>query len=347
MAARSVGPVDGVKVVKYENVRLQRVLGKGAFAEAHLAHCDNPNVNNPVVVKRLNQPVDAQAKNLLVKEAKLLSGLRHENIVRLYGICDGPFAIILEYMVFTFNPFRCQNRPAPVNTVDKFLQNISQLAIQDTRFDHVIPVIAGDVAKGLHYLHNQGIAHRDLKPCNILISNQHYCDLNDSVERDRQKSARPVICKLADFGESRSQMIQTNKANDPATNRGWRGTIPFMAPEIFFPDTANDRNKRSLQDLKRIDIWALGLVFYCLVNPSVIYPYSRDGTGVDDLITMHRERRHPSADPIYEPRRAAVWSNVQKAYQACTKHDPLKRSTASRVLVILQGDSPIGGREMG
>ncbi|KAK2549695.1 Mitogen-activated protein kinase kinase kinase 2 [Acropora cervicornis] len=338
MAAWSPGPVDGVKVVKYENLRFQRFLGRGAFAEAHLAHCDNPNVNNPVVVKRLNQPVDAYAKNLFVKEAKLLSGLRHENIVRFYGICDGPFAIILEYLVFTFNPFWCQNTPAPVNTVDKFLQNISQLPIQDTRFDHVIPVIADDAAKGLCYLHNQGIAHRDIKPCNILISNQHYCYLNDSVERDRQKSARPVICKLADFGESRSQMIQTERANDPATNRGWRGTISFMAPEIFFPEGANDGNKRSLQDLKMIDIWAIGLVFYCLVNPGVIYPYARDAIGVDDLFNIHRERRHPSADPSYEPRRATVWSNVQKAYQACTKHDPSKRSTASQVLGILQDE---------
>ena len=75
MAEWSLGAVDGVKVVKYENLRFQRLLGRGAFAEAHLAHCDNPNLNNPVVVKRLNQPVNDYAKNLFVKEAKLLSGL--------------------------------------------------------------------------------------------------------------------------------------------------------------------------------------------------------------------------------------------------------------------------------
>lgn len=335
--------VDGVDIVNYGKLRLQRLLGRGSFAEAYLAHYDNPNVINPVVVKRIHQQVDVHAKRLFLKEAKLLSGLRHENVVRMYGICDGPLVIILEYMVFKFKPFQVQNTE-PVSTVDKFLLEVSKLPISDTRFDHLIPVIAGDVAKGLAYLHNQEIAHRDLKPCNILISNQHYCDLSDDAEMKRRRSDIPVICKLADFRESRSNMLQTDRINNPSTENGWRGTVLFMAPEIFLPEKLHHGNKFSLQDLMRIDIWALGLVFYSLVNPSDLCPYARDASlrGVADLIMIHRQQKHPSGDPRYEHKRVTVWSYVHNAFQACTKHDPSKRLTASQALVVLHSDRPTG-----
>ena len=69
--------------------------------------------------------------------------------------------------------------------------------------------IASDIAGGLLYLHGKGIAHRDLKPANVLVSNHHYRE-----EKDRDKLAyawshQPVICKLTDFGESRSLVLQT------------------------------------------------------------------------------------------------------------------------------------------
>ena len=52
--------------------------------------------------------------------------------------------------------------------------------------------------------------HRDLKPPNILVSNQHYCQLSDHVEIETISSKMPIVCKLTDFGESRSQDIHTN-----------------------------------------------------------------------------------------------------------------------------------------
>ena len=63
--------------------------------------------------------------------------------------------------------------------------------------------------QGLKYLHSQGIAHRDLKPANVLVGNSHYSSLAmedmGTVFQDR-----PIICKLTDFGESRSQYVQTH-----------------------------------------------------------------------------------------------------------------------------------------
>ena len=337
--------VDGVEIVDYRKLRIERLIGRGGFGEVHLAHYPNPNVTNPVVIKRINQPFDDKAKKLFLKEAKLLTAVRHENIVRMYGICDGPLVIILEYMVFDFKPFL--DRKIEVNTVDRFLSEIAKLLALDDQFDRVIPVIASDVTKGLAHLHDLEIAHRDLKPSNVLISNQHYCYLDDSRELRRQKAARPVICKLADFGESRSQMLQTDRVNDPETSQGWRGTIPFMAPEILLPEGLLQRQKLSLEDLKKVDIWALGLVFYCLVNPSVTYPYDREAENVQDLMILHRQQRRPSSDPMYQLKHTTVWSHVQEAFQACTKYDPSDRSNASQVLVLLHPRHPTSGHTIG
>ena len=68
---------------------------------------------------------------------------------------------------------------------------------------------ATEIISGLAYLHQTGIAHRDLKTANILVSNQHYCSMSVK-SRDLHESyrERPIACKLTDFGESRSLFVQ-------------------------------------------------------------------------------------------------------------------------------------------
>ena len=91
----------------------------------------------------------------------------------------------------------------------------------------------------------------------------------------------------------------------------------------------------SLEDLKRVDIWALGQVFYCLINPGVSYPFEREGADVSQIMLMHRQRKSPSADPKYQPKQTTVWSRVHAAFEACTKHNPSERPSATGVLVVL------------
>ena len=272
-----------------------------------------------------------------MKEAKLLNGLHHENIVRMYGICMNPLTIVMEYVVFDFNSFRHLRRGIKVNTVDMFLSEIAQMSkTEDNGFDHLIPTIAADVAKGLLHLHEHEIAHRDLKPMNILISNQHYSSLQDRQQMKRIKAARPVVCKLADFGESRSQLLQTTGLNDPGTNQVFRGTIAFMAPEILLPEAMVPGRKLSLDDLKKVDIWALGLVFYCLINPATLCPYERDGYQHPiDIINLQRQRKRPSSDPEYQSKQSTVWASVRDAYHACTSHNSSERPRASEVVHLL------------
>jgi len=325
---------DGIKVWDYGKLKIQKQLGRGTFGTVYLAHCDEPEVTNPVVMKVMHQSlaVGDVARKLFMKEAKLLTGLHHENIVRMYGICMDPLTIIMEYVVFDF-----RHQDIKVNTLDMFLSEIAQMSkTEDNGFDHLIPKIAVDVAKGLLHLHEHEIVHRDLKPMNILISNQHYSALQDWQHIRRIKAVRPVVCKLADFGESRSQLLQTTGLNDPGTNQVFRGTIPFMAPEILLPEAMVPGKKLSLDDLKKVDIWALGLVFYCLINPGDLCPYKRDGYQLPiDIINLQRQRKRPSCDPEYHLKQSTVWVRVRDVTHACTNHDPVERPRASEVVNAL------------
>ena len=84
-------------------------------------------------------------------------------------------------------------------------------------FEHVVPVIAKEVAVGLKFLQENGIAHRDLKPANILLSNDHYIHVcGDELEF---KSKNSLGTCLNDIPQIATEMIisyplELNKIRD-------------------------------------------------------------------------------------------------------------------------------------
>ena len=87
-----------------------------------------------------------------------------------------------------------------------------------------------DIALGVEYLHENDIVHHDLKPGNVLTSNEHYSNMDEDGIKDTW-FRNDIVCKLVDFGESRSSVQQTNTICHTMTNNVNRGTIVFMAPE--------------------------------------------------------------------------------------------------------------------
>jgi len=76
--------------------------------------------------------------------------------------------------------------------------------------------------------------HRDLKSENVLVCNRHYTDDNAESSFERSWPVQPLICKLTDFGESRSSVLRT-RANATATRTKnvRRGSLVYRAPETF------------------------------------------------------------------------------------------------------------------
>ena len=115
--------------------------------------------------------------------------------------------------------------------------------------------------------------------------------------------SRPVACKLTDFGESRSLLIQTQIVLVLKTNNVDRGTVVYMAPELPLKEMA------TIDDLRFADIWALGMIFITMINPNLKSPYileirpqrgiSFQGELKSFITSLVRSERYPMQDAKY------------------------------------------------
>ena len=192
----------------------------------------------------------------MAKEIKLLSTMRHDNVIHAAGITIGSqWSILMPYVAFDLSTLGGEGS---VNSLDQLLRSLHECrGVENVaRQTSIFPDIVHGCVKGLHYLHSHDIVHRDLKPKNILVEN----------------SGESVRCKLADFGESRSLLVQTNASFHTHTVLLDRGTIPFEAPEQL----CHKLTEANQCALKRIDIWQLGQVMFCILNPDLRFPFAME-----------------------------------------------------------------------
>jgi len=162
-------------------------FASGAFADVYDAKWRSHDV--AVKALRCMPEIDKQIKQLQL-EANLTIGLHHPNIVRLYGttrMSGNRFGIVME--------------KAELGSLDKCLMSLEL---------ETAAKIALGVIDGLEYVHSKKVAHRDLKPQNILLFGSQ------------------LIPKISDFGVSK--VIQTI-----ITNSAMVGTPKYAAPELLEP----------------------------------------------------------------------------------------------------------------
>ena len=94
-----------------------------------------------------------------------------------------------------------------ISGLDRFLRFLGYFSAE--KMELFFPKISLDLIDGLQFLHSNGIAHRDLKPVNILVSNKHYVNITDAAELNMAIKNNPIQCKLTHFGESTSLIHQT------------------------------------------------------------------------------------------------------------------------------------------
>jgi hypothetical protein len=180
--------------------QLGELLGQGGMGAVYRSF--HPQLNRPVAVKViLGGVADPQIRQRFLREAQVVAGLSHPNIVNIFDVDvqDGQPYIVMDFVAGGSLAKRLASGPMPV----------------DEAIEMLIPL-----AEALDYAHRQGLVHRDLKPANVLL----------------QPDGSPV---LADFGLARA--AQPDTAARITASGMLLGTLAYMAPEQFAGGDADAR----------------------------------------------------------------------------------------------------------
>ena len=276
-------------------------LGNGSFGTVYSA--DYGIEARKVVVKKMKGE-SSDTKRRFLKEAEILSGIKHSNIPTFLGFSDNPYGLMMEFVSFDFNLFGTEKA---VSNLEDFYHFVD-CEFNFEAFSEVLLVCLKDTVMGLEYLHTNNIVHRDLKPSNILVSNLHYQNKEKS-EFEEIYSKCPIICKVTDFGLSRSLDAQTQSILESRTDKICRGTPVYMAPEIHTGRLTNASQK----DLKMADIWSLGIIAYSMINPNLSSPYRQESESLETAFNsgimklFMQQQRLPKHDTKYEALRVTEW----------------------------------------
>ena len=179
-----------------------RRLGRGGFGSVYRGLLTGTNLD--VAVKRVSE-TSRQGWKEFVSEVRIISRLRHRNLVQLIGWCHGgdddELLIVYELM--------------PNGSLDGHLHgpdSQSQLLTWPVRYR-----IAVGVGEALLYLHQDAerrVVHRDVKPSNVMLD-------------------ASFTAKLGDFGLAR--LIDDDRRSHTT---GVAGTMGYMDPECVLTGRA-------------------------------------------------------------------------------------------------------------
>lgn len=218
---------------------LDRRIGKGSYATVWKGRVESGD--EAVAVKVISRQTITETAQLR-QEVEVLRRISHPNIVRFRDLKKSAahYYLVLEY---------CAG-----GDLSQFVKTQGHVAEETARG------FLTQIAAGLCVLHRENVLHRDLKPQNILLSDN---------------SDNPVL-KIADFGFARALSPEDMAATVC-------GSPLYMAPEIL----------RHQPYDARADLWSVGAILFELLAGRPPY------TGANPMqLLAHIERDGPDGDPF-------------------------------------------------
>jgi len=157
--AESERSTDGHPALHLPGYEILREIGRGASGVVYLAR--QLSVGRLVAIKTaLIVTADEQRIARQRQESRILSRLRHPNVVQVYDVteCNGLLCTVIEYVEGVTLAEHAGGKP---------------LASLEAA------LIARTLAEAVHVVHEAGILHRDLKPSNVLVARDGELKITD------------------------------------------------------------------------------------------------------------------------------------------------------------------------
>ncbi len=219
-------------------VIIESLIARGGMAEVYKG--THTTLHRPVAVKVMRTLLedDPSLKTRFEREAQVVAGLRHANIVQIFDfdIADDQPYIIMEYIN---GPslgayMRGRNGGFPLPVIGRLLHQ---------------------VGAALDYAHGQGVIHRDIKPANVLLHSR------SNTITPGQNLPDDFESILTDFG-----LLRIANSSTQTTSGFVAGTPAYMSPEQASGSHVDHRS----------DLYALGIMLYEMLSGRV--PFEADTT---------------------------------------------------------------------
>ncbi|KAI0256828.1 hypothetical protein BJV78DRAFT_1117616 [Lactifluus subvellereus] len=255
------------------------LIGAGSFGKVYLG-MDATN-GLLMAVKQVEVPTTASDErkktmiDALEREIELLKDLQHENIVQyLYSSADDEyFNIFLEYV--------------PGGSVAALLRNYGAFE------EPLVRNFVRQILEGLHYVHERGIVHRDIKGANVLVDNKGGI-------------------KISDFGISKKledNLLPGNRLHRPSL----QGSVYWMAPEVV----------KQVAYTKKADIWSVGCLIVEMLTGE--HPWAQ----LNQMQAIFKIGSSSAKPPIPSD----ISADAQHFLDLCFEHDHEIRPSAGDLLV--------------
>jgi serine/threonine protein kinase/tetratricopeptide (TPR) repeat protein len=277
--------------------QLIKEIGRGAFGRVYLARQGD----------LAGRPVALKLSADLVDEWRWLVQLQHPNIVPIYSVHRaGPCqALCMPYLgsvtladaLAALRQRRAGNQRSEPARAEPACRLLKRRGAEYVR--EALRIVAR-LANGLTHAHERGILHQDLKPANVLLTDDD-------------------MPMLLDFNLAQDTKQRRNLS---AAHVG--GTLPYMAPEQLqaFCEGRSQPDTRS-------DVYALGVILYELLTLELPFPIPEGLVG-ECVARLTADQRLGSPDPRRTNK--DVSPAVAAIVGRCLEGDPARRYQFARQL---------------
>lgn len=172
-----------VMSVDLPNYRIVEKLGIGANSSIYRARCMRTGKDYAVKIVKKIKPEDESFIDLLRAEYAIGSTIDHSTVRKIYEL-------------------RYLRQRLRIKGAILFMEYVSGIAMSDREFSRPLIEILGqfqEVARGLHAMHLAGYVHADLKPNNIMITNDDEVKLIDLGQSSTIREAKPRVQGTIDY----------------------------------------------------------------------------------------------------------------------------------------------------